>query len=105
AGGRARELVLRELQLAAVHGLRAEMVERLRVVGAEGEDPLPEGGGGLVLSAHGQFVGLGHQAGDRIGGRLVHDGVFTTESLQVLARLPLLYGSGQAADSREGNDS
>src|SRR3546814_13139752 len=33
------------------------------------------------------------------------EGWFTTESLQVLAWLPLLYVSGQAADSRDGNDS
>src|SRR3546814_3537867 len=33
------------------------------------------------------------------------EGWFTTESLQVLAWLPLLYVSGQAADSRAGNDS
>src|SRR3546814_18790870 len=33
------------------------------------------------------------------------EGWFTTESLQVLAWLPLLYVSGQAADSRDGKDS
>src|SRR5690606_35344291 len=39
-----------------------------------------------------------------IGRRLVHDGVSKKGSLRVLARLPLLYGSGQA-DSRNANDS
>src|SRR3546814_13159825 len=33
------------------------------------------------------------------------EGWFTTESFQVLAWLPLLYVSGQAADSRGGKDS
>src|SRR3546814_10453303 len=38
AGDRAREVVLRKLELAAVHGLRAEVVERRRVAGAQVED-------------------------------------------------------------------
>src|SRR3546814_7898510 len=69
------DLVLRKLELAAVHGLRAEVVERRRVAGAQVEDALPGRGGGLVLPAHGQLVRLGHQAGNSIGRRLVHDGI------------------------------
>src|SRR3546814_12645956 len=74
------DLVLRKLELAAVHGLRAEVVERRRVAGAQVEDALPGRGGGLVLPAHGQLVRLGHQAGNRIGRRLVHDGIRSEES-------------------------
>src|SRR3546814_16544847 len=48
AGDRAREVVPRTLELAAVHGLRAEVVERRRVAGALGAEAAQGRGGGLV---------------------------------------------------------